>query len=144
MQAQVSPGDVLKERDLRQDQARDLEGKTKECDQLQQEVKKLQDERIQLQEQLVRMTAERNSLQKRAGGVEGRVKAVPSPDKGMQTKETEPVTEVDKDPKQPIQPEDTRLWYCNICLKSVDKSSADVGLLSSISRSLLIYTTGQS
>lgn len=73
------------------------------------------------------MTEERNSLQKRAGRVESHVKAPPGLDKGMQTKEAEPETEVDKDPKQPNQPEDTRLRYCNVCLKSVDKMSADVG-----------------
>ena len=148
MREQVgSHSDILKERILQQEQARNLDGRVKECDRLQQEVRYLQDvakERDQLQEDLVRMTEERNSLQKPAGGIKGRSKAAPGLDKGMQRKEAEPETEVEEDPKQQSQPGASRLRYCNVCLKSVDKIRADVRLCPSNSGSLLISAKGQS
>lgn len=119
-----------------------------ERDRLQQQVRHLQDaanERDRLQEELVDITEERNSFKERTVELEKRLKAASGPNEGTQTKVSEPETEidgegmhnkglgpeteVDEDPKQPSQPEaPKRLRYCNACLRSVDKLSANVRL----------------
>ena len=98
---------------------------------LQQEVKSLRDaanEREQLRNDLNHMTEERNSWQKRAAETEKSSKAAPDLDEGMQTKEPTPGTAVAEDHRHPNPPEASRLQYCNVCLKSVDKISAVVRL----------------
>ena len=139
---------MAKQRDLLQEQVRDLETTAMECGRLQQQVKHLQDaahERDRLQAELADITEERNSLQKRAAELEKRLKAAPNIDERTRTREADPQREVDEDPTQPNQPEALeKLRYCNICLKSVDKMSANVRLYPAYSKSLLISVTGQS
>ena len=132
-----------------QEQVGSLEESVKErevrCSRLQQELEALQGavkERDQLQEEIVHVKEERDSLQKRTVEMESRLKATSDLHKGIHAKEAEPETEVDEDPKQPNPPEVSRLRYCNVCLKSVDKMSANVRLPPSISKSLLISATG--
>lgn len=72
------------------------------------------------------------------------MKAAPDFDERIQTRDADPQREVDEEPKQPNQPEHLeKLRYCNVCLKSVDKMSANVRLYPAYSRSLLISVTGQ-
>ena len=123
MQEQVeSLEDTLKAREL-------------QCNRLQQQLEALQgaaDERDQLQNDVVHIIEERNSLQERVAETERRLKAAPSLDQSIQTKEVGPETKLDDNSKHPNASEPLRLRYCNACLKSVDKMSADVRLLPTI------------
>ena len=116
-----------------QKQVNNLENMAEECDRLQQQVKNLQDdanERDRLQEALAAVTEERNSLQDRAEELEGRLMTASGLDEGTETKEPGPETDMDQDPKTPRRPEaPKKLRYCNVCLKSVDKLSANVRFL---------------
>ena len=140
--------EIVKERDLLQEQVRDLEDTVTLRDQLQQQVRDLQDaanERDRLQQDLMDTTKERDSFQKRAVEIERRLEAAASFEGGMQTRGAAPATTAGEYPKQPNQPEaPKKLRYCNVCLKSVDKMSADVRLYLTNSRSQLISATGQS
>lgn len=123
----------MKERDQLQKQVNNLENMAEECDRLQQHVRHLQNdanERDRLQEALVAITEERDSLQDRAEELEGRLMTASGHDEGIERKEPEPETEMDEDPKQPRRTEaPKKLRYCNVCLKSVDKLSANVRFL---------------
>lgn len=150
-------------RDLGKDQDENLAETAMERDQLQQQFRHLQDavnERDRLQEELVDIKEERDSFKERAVELERRLKAISDPNKGMQAKalgpETEmdgegtrtkglgPETEVGEDTKPRSQPEALKkLRYCNICLNSVDKLSANVRLYPAKSKSVLILATGQ-
>ena len=128
-----------------------------ERDQLQQQVRRLQDavnERDRLQEELADIKEERDSFKERAMELERRLKAASGPDKVMQAKESEPETQIDDEGTQTdgLGPETDvpspseapkKLRYCNMCLKSVDKSSANVRLYPAKQRSVLISATGQ-
>lgn len=122
----------MKKRDQLQTQVTILEDTGTDPDQLQQQVRHLQDaakERDRLQEHLVNIAEERDSLQDRAVELERLFQAASGPNEGMQTRDLGPETEVDEDPKQPSQPEARKkLRYCSVCLKSVDKLSANVRL----------------
>lgn len=104
-----------------------------ECDRLQHQVRDLQNdanERDRLQAALVAITEERDSLQDRAEKLEGRLMTASGHGEGIGTQELGPEIEVDEDPKQPRRPEaPKKLRYCNVCLKSVDKLSANVRFL---------------
>ena len=140
--------EIVKERDLLQGQVSDLEETVTERDRLQQQVRNLQDaanERDRLQQDVMNTTRERDSFQERVMELERRLEAAPSFEGGMQTRGAAQATIVGEDPKQPNQHEaPKKLRYCNVCLKSVDKMSADVRLYLSNSRSQLISATGQS
>lgn len=155
-------GKTLEKPDRSEEQTRSLEDIAKERDQLQQQVRDLQNaanERDRLQKDLEDITKERDSFKACAVELERQLKATsgldegtqrkePEPDteidgEGSQMKEPEPETEADEDPKQPSQSEaPKRLQYCNVCLKSVDKWSANVSISPSKSRSVLISVTG--
>ena len=82
-----------------------------------------------LQENIVDITKERDSLQNQVVVLESRLDAASRLDEGIHTNDPEPESEVDEDHKQPSQPETSKkLRYCNVCLKSVDKMSANVRL----------------
>ena len=133
MQEQVgSLEDTVKEGDLR-------------CNQLQQQLEALQgaaEERDRLQKEIPRITEERNLFQKQAMEMESRLKAAPGLDQSIQAKEGGPETELDNNLKDPNALEASRLRYCNACLKSVDKMSADVRLHPFSPIALLISATG--
>ena len=124
--------DIVNERDRLQEKVSDLEGTVTERDRLEQQVTHLQDvekERDRLQENLVDLRAQRVSLEDRVVELERRLRLTSGLDKGPQTKGPEPETDADGDPKQPTLPEaPKKLRYCNACLKSVDKMSANVRL----------------
>lgn len=133
-----------------QEQVESLEDTVKarelQCNRLQQQLEALQDaanERDQFRNDVVHITEERNSLQKRAAEMESRLKAAPGLDQSTQTKEAEPETKLDDNSKHPNPTEASRILYCDACLKSVDKLSADVRLLSINPMSLLTSFTGQ-
>ena len=132
-----------------QDQVGSLEDTVKErelqCNQLQQQLEALQsaaDERDQLQKDVIHIKEEHNSLQKRAAEMERRLNAAAGLDQSIQAEEVAPETELDNNSKHPNTPEPFRLRYCNTCLKSVDKMSADVRLLPFNPMSLLISAAG--
>ncbi|CAD6579170.1 MAG: hypothetical protein ASARMPRED_008980 [Alectoria sarmentosa] len=135
LQAQIRGLEETQEKpDRLQEQAEKLEDIAKERDLLQQQIRDLQDaanERDRLQEDLIDLTEERDSFKDWASELEGRLKAASDLDEGAQTKrpEPEPETEVDEYPKQPSQTEaPKKLRYCNVCLKSVDKMSANANI----------------
>ena len=100
--------------------------------QLQQQLEALQsaiNERNQLQKDVVHIKEERDSLQKWAAEMERRLKAAPGLDQSTQAKEAGPETELDDNSKHSHTPDASRLRYCNVCLKSVDKMSADVRII---------------
>ena len=141
--------ETLEKQNRMQEQVGSLEDTVKErelqCKGLQQQLEALQgaaDERDQLQKDVVRITEERDSLQEWADQMEKRLKAAPGLDQNVQTEETGPETEMDSNSKHPNTLEASRLQYCNACLKSVDKMSADVRLLSLSAMSLLISDIG--
>ena len=114
----------------------------------QQETNRLQEainDRDRWRQDFIAMTGERDSLQARVSELEGHLEAAPGLDQGVQTEEAEREAVVDEVPKQPSQPKDPKkLRYCNVCLKSVDKLSDNVGFYSpSKSSSLLISSIGQ-
>ena len=150
LQAQIRGLEETQEKpDRLQEQAEKLEDIAKERDMLQQQIRDLQDaanERDRLQEDLIDLTEERDSFKDWASELEGRLKAASDLDEGAQTKrpEPEPETEVDEYPKQPSQTEaPKKLRYCNVCLKSVDKMSANVRLYPSEPSPVLISAIGQ-
>ena len=118
-----------------------------ERDRLQQQVKHLQEaanERDRLVESLKDVTEERNSLQEQNSQLTKRLDAASDLNDRMRTKETEPETSVAENPTGPRESEaPSRLQYCNVCLKSVDKISANVRLYPIYSRVFLISYTGQ-
>lgn len=121
---------IVEERDQLQEQVRGLEDTARERDRLQQQNRHLQDlanERDRLQEDLVSITEERDSFRDRAVELQRQLQDVSGLDEGKQAKEPEPGSEMDEDPKRSSQPEaPKKLRYCNVCLKSVDKLSANV------------------
>ena len=141
--------ETLEKQNRMQEQVESLEDTVKErelqCNRLQQQLEALQgaaDERDQSQKDVVHITKERNSLQKWAAQMEKRLKAAPGLDQSIQAREAGPETELDDNSKHPNTREASRLQYCNACLKSVDKMSADVRLLLFNPMSLLISDTG--
>lgn len=133
----------MKERDQLQEQVHDLEKMADERDRLQRHVRQLQDaatERDQLREDLATITEERYELQGRHDRLEIRLLALQDSDEEIETEESEPETEMREESKsgenksgeskQPRRPEaPKKLRYCNVCLKSVDKFSANVRFL---------------
>ena len=141
--------ETLEKQSRMQEQVGNLEDTVKarelQCNRLQQQLEALQvaaNERDQLQTDILHITEERNSLQKRAAEMERRLKAAPSLDQSIQAKEAEPETKLDDNSKHSNTPEASRLLYCNACLKSVDKMSADVRFLRFYPMTLLISVTG--
>ena len=141
--------ETLEKQNRMQEQVGSLEDTVKErelqCNRLQQQLEALQgaaNERDQLQKDVVQIKEERDSLQKRAAEMERRSKAAPGLDQSIQAKEAGPETELDDNSNHPNTLEASRLRYCNACLKSVDKMSADVRLLAFNPMSLLISATG--
>lgn len=64
---------------------------------------------------------------KRIEELESQSKLILTHDKGTQTNSSEPGTGEGADSEATIQtPSHDALWYCNVCLKSVDKQSDDV------------------
>lgn len=79
------------------------------------------------------ITQKRDSLQDRVVELERQLNAASRLDKTILTNGPEPETEVGEDPKQPSQLEaPKKLRYCDVCLKSVDKMSANVKLYPSM------------
>ena len=105
-----------------------LEDTVTERNRLQQQIAQLQDsakERDQMQTDLFNITEERRILQDRVQELERQLKASPNPSDGLQTKNVEPEKEKEENLNKSNQAEaPKRLSYCNICLKSVDKLSA--------------------
>lgn len=138
--------DVVKERNKLQAQVKELEDTATERDRLQQQVGLLQDaekERDSLQEGIVAITKERDSLKDRIVGLERRLEARSRPDEDARKTGPEPDVEVDEDPNQASQfGAPKKIRYCGVCLKSVDKLSANVSLHPLISKSVLISATG--
>lgn len=122
--------DIVKERDQLQEQVNELEKAADERDRLQQHIRHLQDaanECDRLREGLATITEERNSLQDRVEELEGHLMTASGHDERTETKEPGPETEMGEESKQPRRPEaPKKLRYCNVCLKSVDKLSANV------------------
>ena len=120
-----------------QEQVAGLEDVAKErelllSNQLQQQLEALQgaiNERDQMQKDVIHIKEERDSLQKWAAEMERSLKGAPGLDQSTQAKETGPETELDDNLKLPRTPDASRLRYCNVCLKSVDKMSADVRII---------------
>ena len=128
------------ERDRLQEKVRDLED-TAMSEQMKSFSNDLED-----QYNLDKIIEERDSLQDQVVELERRLKAASRLDERIHTNDPEPESRVDEDPKQPSQPEALKkLRYCNVCLKSVDKMSANVRLFSLCcdSNSVLISATGQ-
>ena len=138
---------IKEERDQLLAQVRDFEDMGTERDRLQQQVNHLQEaanERDPLMESLKEITEERNSLQDQNSQLTRQLDAGSGIDDRMRTKESEPETQVAENPTGPRESEaPSKLQYCNVCLKSVDKISANVRLYPIYSRVFLISATGQ-
>ena len=121
---------IEEERDQLLEQVKDLEDTVTERDRLQQQVNHLQDaanERDQLLENLKDITEERDSLQERSSELSRQLNAASGLDDRRRTKE--PEAQVDENPTETRKNEAlSKLRYCNICLKSVNKMSANVRL----------------
>ncbi len=118
------------ERDRLQEQVRDLEHKAS-SEQLKSYADAIEQQRNldKSEEDNVNITKERDSLKDQVVELERRLKAASRLDERVHMNDPEPESEVDEDPKQPSQPEaPKKLRYCNVCLKSVDKMSANVRL----------------
>ena len=92
----------------------------------------IQDDAVEknlLKKDIVDITEKRDSLQDRVVELERQLNAASRVDKCKNTNGPEPETELGEDAKQPSQLEaPKKLRYCNVCLKSVDKMSANVRL----------------